>query len=157
MEQFNTIEGVSNLFRNANCIGQDNCYFISYISISTSGGLLGGFVSAMESKMENKCDGYLVNQTESGIGLIPLNSDGMSYITNNPKKMKANVEACTFIQQADIKKVTIKNANLISLVTKEVTIELINGRKYNWLVNKKEKTIPYHEENFAKFMNMYKK
>lgn len=49
--------------------------------------------------------------------------------------------------------------NFINLLTSiiRVIIELNNGRKYNLQVNNKEKNVPYHEANFAEFMNRYKK
>ena len=54
----------------------------------------------------------------------------------------------------DIKK--IKRANLISLVSKEITIKLGNGRVINLMVNNKEKALPYHEMEFTKFVNSHK-
>lgn len=163
MEQFNTLEAVRKLFESINCVGQDNCYFVSYVDINASnsvflgglfGGAVGAFAAGMAAGMEQNANGYLINQMENGIALIPLNSTG---IGNNIKKMIPNTNSHMFFGQEEIKKVKIKRAYFISAVTKSVRIELKDGKKFNLLVNVKEKYIPYHKENFAKFMQKYKK
>ena len=163
MEQFNTLEAVSNLFNSINCVGQDNCYFVSYVDINASnsvmlGGILGGAVGAFAAGMaagaEQNANGYLINQTEKGIALIPLNTTGL---TNNLKKMVPNTNSFIFVAQSDIKRIKIRRANLISLVSKQITIELNDGKKFHLLVNLKEKLIPYQQENVAKFLEKYKK
>lgn len=169
MEEFNSIESVTELFRRINCVGEENCFFISYVNnnmgdASMIGGILGGAIggaigAAIDSKNNAtifNCKGFLVNQTEKGIALIALDYNGISW-SNPIKKMKAQVDSYMFIEQEDIEKVIIKNANLISAVTKNVTIILKNTTRINLMVNKKEKYIPYHEENFARFMSKYKK
>ncbi len=160
MEEFKSIEAVSELFAKVNCIGERNMFFISYNDITSGnpfllGGAVGGALGAMKSLKENRGVAYLVNQTEKGIGLIPLTKKGEG--SGSPKNLQVNPEAFTFIEQHDIKKIKIKRANLISAVTKKVVIEEIGGRKYKWLVNNKEKLLPYHESNFVEFKNMYKK
>lgn len=157
MEEFNTIDAIGGLFSRVNCVGQYNCFFAGYVDTTSSaglfGGALGGLAGGIVAGMNKKCDGYLINQTERGIGLIPLNSKGFS---NNLAKMKADINSFIFIDQGNIKSVTIKKANLISLVTKKVVINLADGSKYNLLVNNKEKNLPYHETNFNNFINGYK-
>lgn len=161
MEQFNTIENVKDMFQKVNGIGKTNCYFLGYVTTPTSaavlGGAVGGIIAGMKANAENQCQAYLINQTENGIGLIPLNSTSGTLLSYKPDKLIATPERFTFINQNDIASVKIKRANLISLVSKNVIIELNNGRKYNLQVNNKEKNIPYHEANFAEFMNRYKK
>lgn len=156
MKEFNTLEAISNLFEKVNCKGNENNYFISYVTAPTSAGLLGGAVGSFAAGAivgaENKCDAYLVNQTENGIGLIPLNSSGIPGLSmSGPDKMTINIDGYYFINKQDIKKLTVKRANLISLVSKSVNIELTSGRKYYWLVNNKEKLLPYHEQCFKNF------
>ena len=162
MEQFNTIEGVTNLFNSINCVGQDNCYFVSYVDINASnsvlmgglfGGALGAFAAGMAAGMEQNANGYLINENENGLVLIPLNSTGIS---NNLKKMVPNTNAFVYVAKSEIKKIKIKRAYLISAVVKKVKIELNDGKKYNLLVNVKEKYVPYHKENFARFIEKHK-
>ena len=162
MEQFNTIEGVTKLFNSINCVGQDNCYFVSYVDINASnsvlmgglfGGALGAFAAGMAAGMEQNANGYLINENENGLALIPLNSTGIS---NNLKKMVPNTNAFVYVAKSEIKKIKIKRAYLISAVVKKVKIELNDGKKYNLLVNVKEKYVPYHKENFARFIEKHK-
>ena len=40
---------------------------------------------------------------------------------------------------------------------KELNLIEENGKKYNLLINNKEKYLPYHEENFNQFLNKYNK
>lgn len=163
MEQFNTIDAVSKLFESINCVGEENCYFVSYVDINASnpvllGGILGGavgaFAAGMVAGMEQNANGYIINQMEKGIALIPLNSTG---IGNNIKKMIPNTNSYMYFGQSEIKSIKIKRAYLISAVVKKVRIELTDGKKFNLLVNVKEKYVPYHKENFEKFMQKYKK
>lgn len=98
--------------------------------------------------------GYIINQMENGIALIPLRTEGIGF---NIKKMVPNINSYTFFAQSEIKNIKIKRANLISAVSKKVVIELKDGNKYNLMVNLKEKYLPYQQDNFAKFMKKYKK
>lgn len=168
MEEFNTLESVRQLFKSINCLGEENCFFISFINNTSNatlvggilGGAIGGAIGAVIDSTSNtstcNCKGFLVNQTEKGIALIPFDYEGIAW-TNPIKKMKAQVNSYKFIAQEEIDKVIIKNANLISAVTKNVTIVLKDATRINLVVNKKQKDISYHEENFSKFINTYKK
>ncbi|MCR5147111.1 MAG: hypothetical protein K6B70_07235 [Clostridia bacterium] len=162
MEQFNTIDGVKKLFESINCIGKENCFFVGYIDIQTSvslGSLFGGATGAFAAGMaagaaRRELSGYIINQMENGIALIPLRTEGIGF---NIKKMVPNINLYTFFAQCEIKNIKIKRANLISAVSKKVVIELNDGNKYNLIVNLKEKYLPYQQDNFAKFMKKYKK
>ena len=162
MEEFNTIESVRKLFESINCVGNENIYFVSYVDIQDSvtvGGLLGGALGAfaagmVEGAARREAGGYIINQMEKGIALIPLKSNGIGL---SIKKMIPNTSAYVFFAQSEIKNIKIKRYNLISAVSKKVVIELNDGNKYNLIVNLKEKYIPYHKDNFAKFMERYKK
>ena len=52
--------------------------------------------------------------------------------------------------------VKIKKLGFISPVAKTVDIKIKNDENFNLVVRNKEKLIPYHEENFAKFIEIYK-
>lgn len=161
MEEFGTLEAVGNLFRQVNGEGAQNNYFMGYIAVPTSAGFLGGAIGTLAAGavvgMENDCDGFIVDLTENGLGMMPLINGGLNGFTFTPKKMKANPSAYFFVPENEIKSVAIKRYNLISMVTKKVIIELNNGRKINLVVNVKEKLLPYHESGFANFMAKYSK
>lgn len=154
MEEFNSIESVTELFRRINCIGEENCFFMSYVDNTSNatmvggilGGAIGGAIGAVIDSTNNSaiynCKGFLVNQTEKGIALIPLDYNGIAW-TDPIKKMKAQVDSYIFIAQEDIERVIIKNANLISVVTKSVSIVLKDTTRINLTVNKKQKTKNY--------------
>ena len=161
MEEFNTLEAVGNLFKQVNCEGQENNYFMGYIAVPTSSSMLGGAIGTLVAGavvgMENDCDGFIVDLTENGLGMMPLINGGLNGFTFTPKKMTANPVAYFFVPESEIKSISIKRYNLISMVTKKVIIELNNGRKINLVVNVREKLLPYHEAGFARFMAKYSK
>ena len=153
---FSTIQGVYELFRSVNCVGQNNCFFAAYINISTGpllGGAVGGMIAGMEAAQKYQCDGYLINQTERGLALIPLNSS--SSLNKSMKNMQPNLQGTVFIDQSYIQSVTIKRANLISMVSKNVKIRLTTGFEYDLIINNKEKLLPYQESEFSRFVSMY--
>lgn len=154
MNEFNTIDKVKSLFESFGMNGNQNSYFIGYVKAPTKasllGGAVGGMVAGMQAAQENQCSAYLINGTNEGIGLIPLvTGDGSVLFALRPNKFY-------FFKNEEIKSLKIKRANLISLVSKEITIKLGNGRVINLMVNNKEKALPYHEIEFTKFVNSHK-
>ena len=111
----------------------------------------------MQAAQENQCSAYLINGTNEGIGLIPLvTGDGSALFALRPDKLVTVPNKFYFFKNEEIKSLKIKRANLISLVSKEITIKLGNGRVINLMVNNKEKALPYHEMEFTKFVNSHK-
>ena len=177
MEKFNTLDKVRNLFQEANCPGITHCYFICYrdttkdaMKSGVIGGMLGGAVggaigaavSAAASKASGteagitKADGYLFDTTESGIGIIPLKYNGVM-MTINPSKMEPQTEAYAFYKNEDIESLVVKNYNIFNSKVKTIKLELKSGDKLILTARVKEKLIPYHEENFSKFVEKYSK
>lgn len=160
MNEFNTIEGIRELFEKVNCIGEDNCFFYSIrnmrsAKVGATGGLVGGMMAGMKAAENNRAwDGYLINQTEKGIGLIPLKSTKSLYI--KLENMVVQLDQFMFIENNNISSVKIKKLNLFSPVAKTVDIKLKNDADFKLIVRNKEKQLPYHEENFAKFISKYK-
>ena len=151
MSDFKTLEGITELFKEADFIGEENCFFYSLIHIKASG----GFVAGMEAAVANQgWSGYLINQTEKGIGMIPIKNTKV--FTAKPENMEVHTDQFKFISQENIKSVKIKRQNLISAVAKTVIITLNDTTKYELDVRNKEPKIPYHAENFKKFVAKYK-
>lgn len=153
--------GIYNLFKSVNGVGNYNCFFLAYndTTVNTTPYILGGAVGALgayaagvKSGMQSKYPAYLINQTENGIGFIPLSSNK---ILNNLKNFQPNLAAFTFIGQNYIENITIKNYAIINSRLKRMTIKVQNSNPLHLMVNVKEKLIPYHEKNFSTFMNKY--
>ena len=186
MNQFYTIKDTEALFKKVDALGEENCFFLSSkkmhniaIIVTIIGAFLGSYLfgiiigillgivlgvicTLITNKLEKgeKFDGYLINQTEKGIGLIPLKykdfSSQISAITVGalPEKMVAQLDKFFFIEKEKIESISIRTVNL---KMKNVTIKLVNNENIGLTINNKFKSIPYHEENFSKFVNKYKK
>ena len=167
MEEFQTIERAFDLFRNQNCVGNQNCIFVTikdYNHASSKmgvaagvGGLLGAAISSQMGKkdafQDMAYDGFLINKTESGIALIPLNAQGVMW-KSTPEKLVA-YPACFFFRFDEIESIKIKNFALINSKVKSLKIKFKDGYTLYLSANVKDKFIPYHERNFAEFMNCY--
>lgn len=113
-------------------------------------------IGSNDLSMNNLWHGFLINDTEKGIGLIPLENT-KSILVFKPENMKVHLEDFIFIDKDEIESIKIKRLNFISAVTKEVNIKLKDGSRYSLMINNKEKSLEYHEINFSKFINKYKK
>ena len=157
MEEFATLEKVKELFEKVDFIGEENCFIYALTNTQkpAPSGLLGGMVAGMEAAQKNRgWSGYLINKTEKGIGLIPLKSKSTFVI--KPENMIPQLDKFILIDNGNIESVKIKKLGFISPVAKTVDIKIKNDEDFNLVVRNKEKLIPYHEENFAKFIEIYK-
>ena len=176
MNNFKTYNEVLELFRNNNCIGNENCIFITYkdgtqdgMKAGTAGllgGAVGGAIGAFAAGMATEYDeilaglgtyaGLIINQTENGFGIIPLCSKGIS-LSLNIDKLELKPEKFMFINNENIESISIKNFNIFTKNTKKLAIKLKNGTDIRLMARVSEKLIPYQQENFAKFMSRYGK
>lgn len=173
MEEFNTKEKVEELFRSVNGLGENNCIFLCFIDTNREGlkygalGALGGFVggaiagavafsSGVVDGMNRKSDGYLINWTENGLGIISLDATGVM-LTLTPAKLKADTSSYFFVSNEQIESVVVKNFNIFNSSTKKVIIALKNNQKLHLMARLNEKLIPYQNENLSKFAEKYKK
>ena len=168
IEQIYDINGAYDLFRSYNILGNNNCIFYALYEVPLKpqdiaaaillvGGLnaVGGSVIGVHPGGNNFYPGYLINQNEYGIGLIPF--EPVSFTTQYPiNKMKIVPNSYIFINQKDIKKVSIKkNPLCLNSSIRFVTIETFSGAKINFRVSKKDKYLTYQESNFTNFINYY--
>lgn len=169
MEEFNTLEKVENLFRSINGIGYRNCYFICYRNTTKDGmkygafGAVGGAVGAVAALstglmdgMKKDSDGYLINYTENGLAIIPLDATGVM-LTLTPAKLKPNLNACFFLKNEEIESIVVKKYNIFNSGTKKIIITTKNNQKLNLIARVTEKLIPYQKENITIFAETYKK
>lgn len=167
MDDFKRYEIAEAMFAENDCIGNENCIFIARKDINQQGmkaglsstmGIVGsaaaGLIGKSDALQNLYYDALLMNQTEDGIGFIPLWNKGI-VLTFNPDKMEAKVNNYFFIGFDDIEKIIIKNYSILNSKLKTLRLFLKNGDKIQVLVSVKEKEVPYHERNFARFMEKY--
>ena len=171
IEKIYDINGVYELFRSYNGLGNDNCIFymvtensIDFKTIAKGvvfgvalNAVGGSVIDVQQTKNINNTShfsGYLVNQTEYGIGLIPLQTEKPTDAIND---MKIVPNSYIFIEQKNIKNIKIEQKIMYSLDSsiRIVTFEFVNGQKEIFRVYDKDKYVKYQESNFIKFMNHY--
>lgn len=148
MEGFNTLEKVKELFGKANCIGNENCYFVAYKDAAKNSGMVKG--------MEYPYDALLINQTESGFGIFYLKQQGIPF-KYNLSKMNVDEKSYFFIRNEDVKSITVKKWALLNSKVKSVIIKLNDGKVHHLYANLNEELLSYHNENFARFVEKYSK
>ena len=70
--------------------------------------------------------------------------------------MEPQLDRFVFISNENIDSIIIKNFSFLNKKTQKVKIKIKGGKTLHQLARKVEKTIPYQEENFAKFMDICK-
>lgn len=174
MEQFDSLEKIKNLFKQAS--GEENLnadYIVSVIDRNNNaaivGGVLGGavggaiagaiaatasFSNGVLQGMDKPCDGFLIMQTDEGIGLIPLVRNGIAWV-NAYAKMQPYVNNYVFIRNEDIKEVRIRSANFGA--AKKITFVLNNKDKIQVLSFKRDRYLSFQKECIEKFCARYTK
>lgn len=147
MNECDTSEKLEEYFKKVDCYGKENCYFICNTMPSSlflgMFGTLGGLVSVKKNK---NVMGYLLNQNENGICLIPIVAETMT-------KNRIDVDHYIWIENENIEKITIKNEDI---GFKKITIRLKDKTKYALKVSKRIIHLDYHKVNLDKFIEMYK-
>ncbi len=159
MNEFDTIEKCLELFKSVNCIGNNNCIFVTYKDTSKSVGpsaVLGGAAGSMVNGMEYPYDALLINQTENGIGMFILNQPGVPF-TYKLDKMILQKDKFIFYKNEDIKDIKVKKFALLNNKKKSIFIITNDNKKHVLYADVDEKRLPYHNENFAKFVQKYSK
>lgn len=174
MEQFDSLEKIKNLFKQAT--GEENLnanYIVGVIDTTSNaaivGGVLGGavggavagalaataaFSNGVLQGMDKPCDGFLIMQTDEGIGLIPLVRDGIAWM-NPYAKMQVYVNNYVFIRNSDIAEIKIKSVNFGA--AKRITIKLNNKDKIQVLSYKRDRYLSFQKECLEKFCARYTK
>ena len=144
MEEFNTLEKVIELFRLSNMYFEENNIFILYKDMQKSNGLVSG--------MEYPYEGLIVNETNRGFAMIPLKQDGIVLKQSINKMHIDRTRNIIFIPKENITSITIKKFALINSKMKRISIKTTDGKNYLLFGKVNEESIPYHNENFAKFV-----
>ncbi|MBQ3408528.1 MAG: hypothetical protein IJH12_04915 [Clostridia bacterium] len=151
MEEFNTIEKVQELFASIDALGNNNLFFVACQDKQKVSGVVAG--------MEYPYDGLLINATENGIAMFYLKAGALSglFTLSKPSKMTLDKENHIFIPTNNIKGIKIKNFALLNSKTKRIEINTLDGKSHKLYANVVENDFPYHNENFARFMEKYGK
>ena len=152
---FKTWDGALNLFRSVKCIGRENCIFLAFINVL--GSIFYSFVAVQYGIAGGigGYDGLLINQTEMGIGIIPLAQKGVQ-TTLNADKLYPLFDRFIFIPNQLIEGIEIKNYNMFNKGMQQVNIALTDGSVLLFLARLKEKNVIYQEREFGKFVSRYK-
>jgi len=157
MYEFNTLENVRELFSRVNCVGNENCYFVAYKDLTKNTmGMGNSFVNGMINGMKYPYDALLINQNEYGLGIFYLKQEGIPF-NYDLSKMNIVKDSYFFVKYDEINRITVKNKNFINNKMKTVIIKLNNGDTHSLYANVNENLLPYHNENFSKFIERYGK
>ena len=163
MTQFNTYENALGLFRSVNCAGSVNNIFIAYKNTSSAAGAfgaVGGMVAAIADTASQNVfrtsDGFLFNQTDYGIGVIPLKAV-KALLTYSPDKFEPDMSKFFFFRYEDIQSLEVKNFNIFNKKIQAINLVLKNGTKGNLMAYVADKKLPYQEQCFANFCSVFKK
>ena len=165
---FKTLEGAMEIFKSLNCIGNENCIFVTFKDTNREGlkygalGAVGGAIAGAAASFSNGMlegiqgfDGMLINLTEAGLAIIPLSQKGVKW-TMNIEKMEPQLDRFVFVANENIESIIIKNFSFLNKKTKKVKIKLKDGMVLHQLARVAEKSIPYQEGNFSRFMDKCK-
>ncbi len=148
MDEFNTLEKVKKLFEEQNCIGKENNYFVLMKDYRKYSGLVSG--------MEYPFWALLVNQTEDGIGFFYLVQPKIS-LKVDLKNLVVNKDSFTFLKNEYIASIEVKKFALLNKKLKSVVIKTKDRKKYYLYAKIDDDSLPYQNENFARFIDKYSK
>lgn len=178
MEEFNTIDKAEELFRSVGDVSEKKYMFFAFYDTTkeamTAGvvggalggaGLIGGAIagavvgatkrnSNIAEEVNKRRDGYLLKWTSSGIGIIPLNNDGVMWSFSSAK-LKVDLTSYFFVSNEEIKNIIVKNYNVFNKSIKKIKVVLQNNQKLCMIARMNEKSVPYQTENLAKFVEQY--
>ena len=135
LNEKNMLEGL----KNSNLIGQENIFFSCFV-LPTVGqyAILGPFAGALQ-----QFSGYIINKTESGIGILPIYS----------LSAKFAYDKAIFIPNDSISQVIIKKGGLFSY--KNITIVCNNNEAISFKIAKNVLSSKSHKQNIEKFISLY--
>ena len=148
MEEFNTIEKAKELFRSVGDESEEKCIIFAYYDTTKEtmqAGIVGGAFAGA---------GAIGGVTNNGIGIIPLDNDGIMWSFSSAK-LKPNLSSYFFISFEQIQSIIVKDLNIFNKSIKRIKIVLINNQNLCLLSKVNLKQMPYQTENLAKFVEQY--
>lgn len=170
MGDFKTLDGAMELFDQVKGLGNSNNIFMTLKNTTRESmkyGIAGGMAAGIgvgilvtgkaETIFGNNFDALLVNQTENGLGFIPMHSKKIVLNTVKVQNLEPDLEEYAFIPNDAIKEIKVKNFSILNKKIQTVKIKVGDKNTLHLIARKQEKMLPYQEDNFAKFMDQYKK
>lgn len=172
MDDFSTYENAIEIFRKLNCVGQlENNIVGGTIDSSTSannisqkvgfrvGGIAGQAIvcsAPTHKKIDiiNENFWVLINQTENGIGILPL--DGKRIMLYRPEKLKPIYKDFAFFSFQEIKSIKMHDSLNMFKTSQTINIKFNEGGKLNLVVSIVENFVPYQESCMKRLMEKYK-
>lgn len=148
MDDFTSLENLEQYFKKVNCYGSHNYCFTAQKDSSMIPylfGAIGGLVVATNSVKNKKVMGYLFNQFDDKICLIPIIADTFT-------KNKVDMDHYCILKKEQIKKVVIKKEDFVFI---KIKIIMNDNTQYIMRTTKKLKNAPYHEKNLSKVIELY--
>ncbi len=174
MDDFSTYQGALEVFRRVNCVGErENCIIGTIVDLSKSseangaiagmsalgavGYIVGGALGRDRDLRTSRIYDFmfaLINFTETGVGIIPLQGGGMKV---NPEKQSPFYEGFVFYYYQEISDISFKNYMGLRKSVKAVAITLLSGAKLCFNANMTEKALPYQVNGMANLVGRYQK
>ncbi len=132
-------EKIISALQEANLLSNNNDYFIGTIMPNAKDQIMFGIFSNFVKEFS----GYIINQVDTGIGIIPL-----SNMTGKPM-----VNNAYFLPQNNIKKVNIEKGGLFFY--KKISIIDLNNQAITFKVTKNILPIKKYKENLERFIAKY--
>lgn len=148
MEEYNTLEKVTKLFKDKGIKGKEHLYDVLLLDNRKYAGMMSG--------MEYPFLGLVMDFTDEGIGFFHLVSAKFS-LTVSLEKLKLNKDSYTFYKNEDIEGIEVKKFALLDKKRKEVIIKTADGKKFYLYQKVEDDLVPYHNESFAKLIAKYEK
>ena len=157
LEDFNTKEKLDDLFKKAHLPAGMERYLIVYSTWPTSAQILGGAGTQMTANVDSAYGGYLVQVCETGLNLIPLVKKTKKGGVNSVGRMEISSGRPLHLSLKDMVGFKNRPSSGIILTVRDITITMDSGKKYVWMINKKEKNLPYHEDGLKALIELGKK
>ena len=139
---FKTLEGAMEIFKSLNCIGNENCIFVTFKDTNREGlkygalGAVGGAIAGAAASFSNGMlagiqgfDGMLINLTETGLGIIPLKSKKIQ-LTLKIDNMEPLLDRFVFVANENVESIIIKNFSFLN----ELTQPYIFDKDKSWII-----------------------
>ena len=98
----------------------------------------------------------LINQTEDGIGYFHLVQPKLS-LKILLEKLVVDKNSFTFLKNEDIVSIKVKKFGPFDSKRKSIAIKTKDKKTHYLYAKIEDNTLPYHNENFAKFLEKYSK
>lgn len=148
MEEYNTLEKVTKLFKDKNCRGKEHIFDVLLLDNRKYSGMVSG--------MNYPFFGLVMDFTDEGIGFFHLVQPKFS-LKVSLERLVLNKDSYTFYKNEDIESIEVKKFALLDKKRKQVIIKTTDGKKYYLYQKVDDNTIPYHNESFAKIVAKYEK